>query len=314
MTSQAEIFIGIDVSKNQLDIAMWGSKATWQVENTERGFKELLERLSELQPTLVVLEATGGLEMPVVTEMVWAQIPVAVVNPKRVRDFARSLGQLAKTDQLDAKVIAHFGQATRPQVRALPSESQDELAALLTRRRQIVEILTAERNRLHSTRPAMRKNVRQHIEWLEKCLKDLDDDIHGLIQESPIWQAKAEILQSAPGVGPVTSATLLAALPELGTLNRQKIAALVGVAPVNKDSGRKRGKRRVFGGRATVRSILYMAALSASKFNPAIKKFYERLLSAGKEKKVALTACMRKLLVTLNAMLRHKQLWRAIPA
>lgn len=310
MTNQAEVFIGIDVSKTHLEVAVWGSKDTWQVENSDKGFSNLLERLKGLRPTLVVLEATGGLELPVVTELAWAQIPVAVVNPKRIRDFARSIGQWAKTDKLDAQVIAHFGQAVRPEVRGLPTEEQEQLTALLTRRRQLIEMLTAERNRLHSTRPAMRKNVRQHIDWLEKAQQDLNDDIDGLIQASPLWQAKAEILRSAPGVGPVTSATLLAALPELGTLNRQKIAALVGVAPVNKDSARKRGKRRVFGGRATVRSILYMAALSATKFNPKIKSFYERLLKAGKEKKVALTACMRKLITILNAMLRHKQCWQ----
>lgn len=309
MAETQEVFVGIDVSKKQLDVAVWGRAEYWQVPNSEEGIAKLVKLMKGLAPQLVVLEATGGLELPAVTELAWAEMDVAVVNPKRVRDFARSLGQLAKTDKLDAQVIAHFGAVIHPQVRARPSAEQEQLLAILARRRQLIEMLTGERNRLHSTRPAMRENVRQHIAWLEKSIQDLNKEINDLIQNSPLWQAKAEILLSAPGVGPVTCSTLLAALPELGTLGRQEIAALVGVAPVNKDSGHKRGKRRVFGGRATVRSILYMAALSATKFNPKIRVFYQRLLRAGKEKKVALTACMRKLLVILNAMVRHHQLW-----
>lgn len=309
MNEPKEIFIGIDVSKAQLDVAVWESNEYWQVPNSEAGYGALVKRLQELAPTLVVFEATGGLELPAASELAYVHLPVAVVNPKRVRDFARSLGQLAKTDKLDAQVMAHFGAAVHPQLRTQPSEEQEHLLAVLTRRRQLIDILTGERNRLHSARPVMRPNIRQHIAWLEQALQDLNGDIDGLIQASPVWKAKAEILRSTPGVGPVVSSTLLAAVPELGALNRQKIAALVGVAPVNKDSGHKHGRRRVYGGRATVRSILYMAALSAAKFNPKIKRFYQHLLKVGKEKKVALTACMRKLLTILNAMLRHHQSW-----
>lgn len=305
-----EAFVGIDVSKARLEVALWGSETCWRVSNDGDGIEKLITRLQGLSPRLIVMEATGGLELPVVAAMALAKLPVAVVNPTRVRDFARATGQLAKTDRLDALVLARFAQAVQPKVRPLRSEEGEHLAALVTRRRQLVAMLTAEKNRRVSTRPQLRQRLQKHIEWLQEELKSLDEEIAGFIDGNPLWEEKNTLLRSVPGIGPVTAATLLAELPELGTLNRRKIAALVGVAPVNKDSGKKRGKRRVFGGRASVRRTLYMAALSASRFNPVIRSFYERLLHRGKEKKVALTACMRKLLVILNSMLRHHRAWQ----
>jgi transposase len=312
-TTTIEVFIGIDVSKVRLDIAVWGSDEHWITSNDEKGIAELIVKLKSYSPTLILLEATGGLELLLVSELALARLPVAVVNPKRIRDFARSIGQLAKTDKIDAKVIARFGFTVHPETRPLPSEEEELLVALITRRRQVVEMLTAEKNRLHSCREAMRQRLQEHIDWLNSELKALDKEISQFIRRTPLWKEKNRILSSVPGVGPVTSATLLASLPELGTLNRQKVAALVGVAPLNKDSGRKRGKRRVFGGRASVRSVLYMAALSASKCNPKIRSFYESLIRRGKEKKVALTACMRKLLSILNSMVHSMTEWKAVP-
>jgi transposase len=311
MTDPAEIFVGIDVSKALLDVAVHNQPASWQAGNTDAGIAELVNQLQAINPTLVVLEATGGFELRLVAELTAGKLPVVVTNPRRVRNFARSTGKLAKTDKLDAKMLAHFAAALRPEPRALPSDQEEQLTALLTRRRQIVDMLTVEKNRLHTVRATMRSDIEEHIAWLTQKLDALDTEIDLFIQGSAVWQEKATLLKSVPGVGRITASTLLAMLPELGTLNRQQIAALVGVAPVNKDSGRKQGKRRIFGGRAAVRSMLYMAALSAKKFNPKIKKFYEHLLKQGKEKKVALTACMRKLLVILNAMLRTKQSWQA---
>ncbi len=310
MTNTAEVFVGIDVSKAQLDVAVHDQSIHWQTPNTDAGIVELVKRLQAMEPTRIVLEATGGFELRVVAELAHAKLPIVVTNPRRVRAFARSTGKLAKTDKLDAQMLAHFAAALRPEVRTLPTDQEDQLTALLTRRRQIVEMLTMEKNRLHTTRPTMRSNIEAHIAWMTKQLDTLDDEIDQFIQGSALWQEKATLLKSVPGIGRITASTLVALLPELGTLNRQEIAALVGVAPLNKDSGRKQGKRRIFGGRASVRSVLYMAALSATKHNPKIKKFYQHLLKQGKEKKVALTACMRKLLVIVNAMLRTKQAWR----
>lgn len=311
MTDTAEIFVGIDVSKARLDVAVHNQPSSWQADNTDAGIAELVKQLQAMTPTLVVLEATGGFELRLVAELAAVKLPVVVTNPRRVRNFARSTGKLAKTDKLDAKMLAHFAAALRPEPRSLPSDQEEQLTALLTRRRQIVDMLTVEKNRLHTVRATMRSDIEEHITWLTQKLDALDTEIDQFIQGSTLWQEKATLLKSVPGVGRITASTLLAMLPELGTLNRQQIAALVGVAPVNKDSGRKQGKRRIFGGRASVRSVLYMAALSAKKHNPKIKKFYEHLLKQGKEKKVALTACMRKLLVILNAMLRTNQPWRA---
>lgn len=310
MVGEAEIFVGIDVSKAWLDIAVHERETCWRAGNNDQGIADLVVELRRLAPALVLLEATGGLEMLLVAEMANAGLPVVVSNPRRVRAFARSTGRLAKTDKLDAKLLAHFAAAVRPPVRTLPSEEEEQLTGLLTRRRQIVDMLTVEKNRLHTVRPALRSDIEENITWLQEKLSKLDEEIDQFVQATPQWKEKDAILRSVPGVGRVTSSTLLGMLPELGKLNRQQIAALVGVAPVNKDSGRKQGKRRVYGGRADVRSVLYMAALAAKKYNPVIKKFYERLIKQGKEKKVALTACMRKLLVILNVMMRTNEPWR----
>jgi transposase len=308
--NKVEYFVGIDVSKAILDVAIWESEVYWQFGNEAEGWQELIKRLKILSPKLVVIEASGGLEQPVVAELYADGLPVAVVNPTRVRNFARSTGQLAKTDKLDAKVIAHFAQAVQPKVRPLRTADEAHLNALVTRRRQVITMLTAEKNRKTTTHSTLQEHVQQHIDWLQAELKELEKEIRLFIQQCPAWKEKEALLLSVPGVGPVTASTLLAELPELGTRNRQQIAALVGVAPLNHDSGKKRGKRRVFGGRASVRRTLYMATLVATKFNPVIRTFYERLLARGKEKKVALTACMRKLLVILNAMIRTNQAWR----
>ena len=310
MTSEAGIFVGIDVSKAWLDIAVHEQETCFRAKNDDQGIADLVVKLKELSPALVLLEATGGFEMLLVAGLAQAGLPIVVTNPRRVRAFAGSTGRLAKTDKLDAKLLAHFAAAVRPPVRTLPTEAEEQLTGWLTRRRQIVDMLTVEKNRLHTVRPALKDDIEEHISWLKEKLSKLDEEINHFVQTTPMWKEKDSILQSVPGVGRITSSTLLAMLPELGKLDRQQVAALVGVAPVNKDSGRKQGKRRVYGGRADVRSVLYMAALSAKKHNPVIKKFYERLIHQGKQKKVALTACMRKLIVILNAMMRTQQPWR----
>ena len=309
MRNDRERFVGIDVSKGHLDVALDAPAQTWQVDNSEAGIGTLVQQLHELQPTLIVLEATGGFELAVVAALAAAHLPLVVTNPRQVRNFARASGTLAKTDKLDAQLLAHFGATLRPTPRPLPSEQDEELTALLTRRRQIVDMLTVEQNRLHTVRPTMRADLEEHIAWLRRKLAKLDEELDQFIQATPLWKEKDALLRSVPGIGRITASTLVALLPELGRLNRQEIAALVGVAPLNKDSGRKRGKRRIFGGRAPVRSVLYMATLSAKKHNPIIRRFYEHLLAQGKEKKVALTACMRKLLVIVNAMVRSNQAW-----
>ena len=257
----------------------------------------------------MVLEATGGLEIPITGVLAAAGVLVVVVNPRQVRDFAKATGKLAKTDALDAQVLAHFAEVLRPALRPLPDAQTQALAALLARRRQLVEMLTAEKNRLSSAHTPVRKSLRTHIVWLERELSHTDRDLAHAIRESPVWREKDDLLQSVPGIGPVGTSTLLANLPELGTLTGKQIAALVGVAPLNRDSGTWRGKRTVWGGRAQVRAILYMSALTATRFNPVIRVFYQRLCAAGKAKKVALTACMRKLLIILNAMMKHRTRW-----
>jgi transposase len=309
MTGQTSAYVGIDVSKGRLDVAIGEQGEFWNVANDEKGIAKLVERMKEVQPELIVLESTGGLELPVMAELYACKIPVALVNPGRVREFARSIGLLAKTDKLDARLLARFAEAVKPPVTHLPDEQEQHLIALVTRRRQLIEMLVAEQNRLNTVRLSLRKNLEDHITWLHKALADLDQEIQEFIQQSPLWKDKGDLLQSVPGVGPVTACTLLAELPELGTLDRKKIAALVGVAPFNDDSGHRRGKRRVKGGRSSVRSVLYMAALSASKFNPILSRFYQSMIQRGKEKKVALTACMRKLLTFLNAILRDHKRW-----
>ena len=298
------LYIGIDVSKDRLDVAVAPRGESWSADNDPDGIRGLGQRLAELQPALVVLEATGGFESALAAGLVAASLPVVVVNPRQVRDYARATGRLAKTDKIDAEVLADFGEAVRPQIRAMPNAALHELSGLLRRRQQLIEMLTAERNRARLATAAVRKDINAHLHWLERRLKDLDKDLHQAIQSTPAWREKDDLLRGVKGVGPVLATTLLAELPELGRLNRKEIAALVGVAPLNRDSGQFRGKRKVWGGRSQVRSALYMSALVASRHNPIIRGFYQRLLTAGKPKKMALTACMRKLLVTLNAVAR----------
>ena len=309
-----EIFVGIDVSKSRLDIAVRPDNAHWFCGNDDAGINESVTRLRKQQPTLIVLEATGGLEIPLVAALAHAALPVVVMNPRLVRDFAKASGQLAKTDRIDAGVLAWFGEALRPEVRPLKDPETQSLAALLTRRRQLTEMLTAEKNRLSSAPKAVRKDIKAHIAWLEKRLKDVDTGLRSAVQESPLWRAHDKILQSAPGVGPVLSTTLMAVLPELGTLNRRQIAALSGLAPFNRDSGKFRGKRAIWGGRAEVRAVLYMGTLAAVRCNPVIRIFYQRLIAAGKQHKVAMTACMRKFLTILNIMIKNGTSWQYQPA
>ncbi len=306
--THAQIFVGIDVSKAQVDMAL-RPNGRLSAPNTEAGIAQILTRLRAVSPTLVVMEATGGLEIPLTGALAAAGIPVVVVNPRQVRDFAKATGKLAKTDALDAQMLARFADVMRPEPRPLPDAETRALAALLSRRRQLVEMLTAERNRLMSVLTPVRKSLRTHIAWLERAIQQTDTALTEAIRQSPVWREKEELLQSTPGVGPVVTTTLLATLPELGTLTGKQISALVGVAPFNRDSGMLRGTRTVWGGRAQVRAVLYMGALVATRFNPVIRAFYQRLCAAGKAKKVALTACMRKLLTILNAMMKHRTRW-----
>ena len=304
--SQESIYVGIDVSKERIDVAVRPTGRNWSVSYDGASVDDLVTQLKDLKPAGVITESTGGLELPLVAALAAASLPVAVVNPRQVRDFAKSTGQLAKTDRLDAHVLAHFGEAVRPAIRPLRDADTQALGAMLARRRQVSGILVAEKNRLDRATPEVRPRLEAHISWLQQELDDLDTDLRQRIQHSPVWREKDDLLRSVPGVGPQVSLTLLAYLPELGTLNRwpKQIAALVHtVAPFNRDSGPHRGKRSVWGGRATVRSTLYMGALVASRRNPVLREFYQRLLEAGKPKKVALTACMRKLLTILNSII-----------
>ena len=310
MPSVAPVFVGIDVAKADLAVAVRPQTEAWIVANDDKGIQDLVARLRAVAPTLLVLEATGAYERPLVAALAAAGFPLVVANPRQVRDFARATGQLAKTDSIDASILALFAERVRPEPRPLSDEATQALDALLTRRRQLLEMLVAERNRLTHARPAIRRDIAQHVRWLERRLHDVDTDLDQAIQTSPVWRAKENLLRSAPGVGPVLSRTLIGDLPELGTLNRKQIAALVGVAPLARDSGTLKGKRLVWGGRAPVRAVLYMAALVATRRNPIIRRFYQRLLATGKPKKLALTACMRKLLTILNAMMRTQTTWR----
>jgi len=309
MTSSA-VYVGIDVASAELVVAVRPTAEGWSVPNDDAGVATVVRRLRLLAPAVIVLEATGGYERAVVAALAAAGLPVVVANPRQVRDFARATGQLAKTDQVDAAVLALFAERVHPEPRALPDAATQALDAVLTRRRQLLDMLTAERNRLAQAVPAVRRDVQAHIRWLERRLGDLDRDLDALIQHSPVWRAKDNLLRSVPGVGPVVSRTLLGALPELGALTHKQIAALAGVAPMARDSGLWRGRRRITGGRAAVRATLYMAALVATRHNPTIRGFYQRLRAAGKPKKVALTACMHKLLTILNAMVRANAVWR----
>lgn len=305
----AACFVGLDIAKATIDVAVVPHEERWRIVHNEAGLSALVLRVRALAPTLVVLEATGGYETTIAGLLVEAGVPVAVVNPRQVRDFARALGQLAKTDAIDAHLLAKFAEKLQPAPRPLPDAATQDLAALVTRRRQVVEMLGAERNRLPLARAPLRRSLRDHIRWLERQLTALDAEIATLIRQSPVWRERDDLLRSVPGIGPQTASLLITHLPELGRLTRQQIAALVGIAPLNRDSGTYRGRRTTWGGRATVRAGLYMAALVATRYNVVIRAFYQRLVAAGKPKKLALVAAMRKLLTILNAMLHHNQPW-----
>jgi transposase len=303
-------YVGIDVAKATLDVAIGSDGEMVQVENNEAGIAQLIQRLGEVAPTLVVLEATGGYESLVAGAIAGREIAVAVVNPRQVRDFAKATGVLAKTDRIDARVLARFAEAVRPEPRPLPTAEAKELEELLSRRRQLVDMLTMEKNRLSiAAMEKMKKRIRKHIDWLEEALRRANDDIDQAVRNSPAWREQEDLLRSFPGIGPVTARTVIGELPELGRLNRKKIAALVGVAPLNRDSGTLQGTRTCWGGRANVRQVLYMATISAVRCNPVIRRVYLALRTRGKKHKVALVACMRKVLTILTAMVRDQRRW-----
>lgn len=297
-------YVGIDVSKSRLDIALGENGEVWHVRNDGEGFEILVKKLEEIEPKMIVIESTGGYERPAMYAIGNAGLPVAQVNPRRVREFAKAIGLLAKTDKIDARLLARFGRDAKPNLTNLPTQEEQYLSELLSRRRQILDMITAENNRLPTASPEMQKQIEEHIVWLEKSLKDLDKDIDNFNRQDQIRDEKGKLIQSIKGVGRITAATIIADLPEIGKVNDKKISALVGVAPFNNDSGRMRGRRRVKGGRPEVRKVLYMSAVSAVQWNPYIKDYYNALLSRGKIKKVALVACMHKILIILNAMVR----------
>jgi transposase len=308
---KAPIFVGIDVSKHRLDIHLRPSGESFTVDHDDGNVAALVERLVALAPALIVLEATGGMEVRLAAALAAAGLPVAVVNPRQVRAFARATGRLAKTDRLDAQAIARFAEAVRPAARPLADAATRHLQALVARRRQLLEMLVAERNRRQAAASALHAQIDAHLRWLEEALAEIERDLDGAVRASPVWRAKEALLRSVPGIGPVNARTLLAHLPELGSLTRRQVAALVGVAPFSRDSGKMRGKRTIWAGRAALRACLYMAAVAAARgSNPVIAGFYRRLRQAGKPAKLALTACMRKLAVTLNAMLRTGTAWQ----
>jgi transposase len=304
--------VGIDVSKQQLDIAVLGSAEQWQVPNTTLGVSELVGRLQQLEPAVdyVIVEATGGYELLAVATLASAGLPVIAVNPRQVRDFARATGRLAKTDALDAQVLAAFGAAVRPPLRPVPDVATRELAALVARRRQLVEMRTAETNRFFTAVERLQPQLSEHVRWLEQRITELDSELRQRLRASAVWREQDDLLRSIPGVGDVLSATLLGELPELGTLSHKQLAALVGVAPLNRDSGQRRGRRTIWGGRPNVRAVLYMATTVAVRWNPLVRALYARLCAAGKPRKVALVACMHKLLSICNAVLRRQTAWR----
>lgn len=305
--------VGIDVSKARLDVAVRPSMERFSVPNDEEGHKELRKRLLKLKPERIVLEPTGGYEARVVQALVAAKLPVVVVNARQVRNFAQALGRLAKTDQIDADVLARFGEAIRPEIRAFPEAALLELEALVNRRRQLVDMRASEVKRKQTAPAAVHPSIDALVAFLDEQLADIDDDLQKLIKKTPAWREADELLQSVPGVGPVLSRTLTALVPELGKLDRKEIAALVGVAPLNKDSGQREGKRTTWGGRAPVRAVLYMATTVARRCNPVIASMYERLTQKGKPPMVAIVACMRKLLTILNAMKRDNRTWTPTP-
>jgi len=307
---KSNVFVGVDVSKERLDVAVRPSGEHKSFTNDEAGIAQMTDCLGRLSPEMILFEATGGWQMNAVNALAARRLPVVVINPRQVRDFAKATGQLAKTDAIDAGILAHFAEAVRPEIRELKPLEARKLEALNTRRRQIVEMLTAERNRLTTAPEWTRPDIEDLIAFLKKRLATINRDINKLIRQSPLWREKDKILKSFPGVGPVTASTMLSDLPELGSLNPKAIAALVGVAPLNCDSGKHQGKRKIWGGRACVRSLLFMCAKTAVRCNPVIRGFYERLLGAGKLRKVALTACMHKILIILNAMIRDQVCWK----
>lgn len=303
-------FIGIDVSKDQLDISIRPSGERMQFANADESIDALIQRLQPLSPTLIVLEATGRYHRLLLGRLLAAGLPAIAINPRQARDFARALGQLAKTDAIDASVLAEFAEKIRPELRVIADDATQELEALCTRRRQLVCILSAEKNRLHSAPKTIRPAIQKHIHWLEKNIEQLEKDLDRRIRSSSAWREKDDLLRTCKGIGPVTTHTMLACLPELGTLSGRQIAALVGVAPFNDDTGKHKGRRHIQGGRIDVRSVLYMATLAAIRHNRTIHEFHRRLIAAGKAKKVAITACMRKLLTILNAIVRNKKPWQ----
>lgn len=306
-----QVFVGIDVAKARLDVHVRPSGEAFAVARDGEGVASLVERLRSLAPALVALEATGGFETVVAAALGAAGLPLVVINPRQIRDFARATGQLAKTDALDAEVIALFAEQTRPEPRPLADEQTRLLGELVARRRQLIEMMTAERNRLsHLSRRSLIKALERHLAMLQKDLSEIEQEIDTTVRGTPIWREREELMTSVPGVGPTLARTILADVPEIGTLDRKQIAALIGVAPFNRDSGVFKGRRTTWGGRAKVRAALYMAALVASRYNPTLRSFYQRLLLAGKAKKLALTAVMRKLLTILNAMIRDKSPWQ----
>ena len=306
----SNIFIGIDISKSNLDIAIRPTGENLSIANSSKEIIPLVNRLKQMKPELIVVEATGGLETQIVNELAGEKIPVSVVNPRQIRNFAKAIGRLAKTDSIDAAVIAHFAEAIKPAPRPIPDAKAQELKSQLNRRRQIVEMLTEEKNRLVSAPEWIKEDIQNHIKWLNERLKNIDKALSENVKSRQVWKEKDEIYQSVPGIGPVVSHTLIVCLPELGHVNNKEIAALAGTAPFNCDSGNQKGKRRIWGGRAYVRSVLYMAVISGIRFNAVIKSFYERLIKAGKPVKVALTACMRKLLTILNSMSKNNTKWQ----
>lgn len=305
MKENDPVAVGIDVSKKHVDVAITGESSVIRYSNDEEGVAKLVAAMSARNVSRIVLEATGGYQRTLLAALLGAGLPAVAVNPRQVRDFAKAMGRLEKTDAVDAHVLSVFAERIRPEVRALPDETTQEFQAFLARRRQLLEMLVAEKNRVHqASSAAIQRNIREHIAWLKKQLNDTDKDIESRLRDCPVWDTRVELLETLPGVGRVTSMTLLSELPELGTLGRKQIAKLVGVAPLSRDSGAYRGKRTTWGGRPTVRAALYMATLVATKHNPVIRTFYARLLARGKLKKVALVAAMRKLLTILNAIMR----------
>ena len=311
MTTPSESYVGIDVGKTWLDVALWGSDEAWRVSNDEAGVAKIMEWIKGLKPRLIAVEATGGYEQLAVQTMLMDSQPVAVVNPTRVRALSKATGKLAKTDVIDARLIAEYAFKIHPEAQEPKEANEIRLNALVSRREQLVVMRTAEQNRVGTVLNSLRADVDEHIEWMDVRITELEEQINELIDSLPEWREQAERLDSIPGVGMITAMTVLAEMPELGQLDRQKIAALAGLAPFNNDSGKKRGKRRIFGGRKGIRRVLYMACLSATKCNPVIRSLYQRLMNKGKLFKVALTACMHKMLTIMNAMTRDRVDWRA---